>query len=211
MIQDIQPYAFDNTFRHKTPDARSQILHIRDNAVLIRETEDGIAFPAYGELAPPDTEYTYLFSIDDTIFFLALPADPQEDYAYAALMEFRGKKPRHLAYAAAVGCQLYDWYSKNRFCGRCSAPMAHDGKERMMRCPRCDNMVFPRISPAVIVGIIDGDRILLTRYSGRLYRRYALVAGFAETGEAIEETVQREVMEEVGLRVKNLRYYKSQP
>ena len=81
----------------------------------------------------------------------------------------------------------------------------------MLRCPVCGHTVYPKISPAVIVGVKDGDRLLLTKYSGRAYKRYALIAGFNEIGESIEDTVRREVMEEVGLKVKNIRYYKSQP
>ena len=81
----------------------------------------------------------------------------------------------------------------------------------MMQCPCCGNQVFPKIAPAVIVGVTDGDKILMTKYAGREYKRYALIAGFTEIGETAEETVQREVMEEVGLHVKNIRYYKSQP
>ena len=80
-----------------------------------------------------------------------------------------------------------------------------------MRCPHCGNMIFPRISPSVIIAVTDGDRLLLSKYAGRAYTRYALLAGFTEIGETAEETVAREVMEEVGLRVKNIRYYKSQP
>jgi NAD+ diphosphatase len=72
-------------------------------------------------------------------------------------------------------------------------------------------MIFPRISPAVIVAVTNGERLLLSKYAGRAYTRYALLAGYAEIGETIEQTVHREVMEEVGLKVKNLRYYKSQP
>ena len=89
--------------------------------------------------------------------------------------------------------------------------MVHDKKERMVRCMCCNNMVFPKICPAVIIGVTDGDRILLTKYAGRTYKNYALVAGFTEIGETLEQTVEREVMEEVGLHVKNIRYYKSQP
>ena len=83
--------------------------------------------------------------------------------------------------------------------------------QRMLQCPCCANMVFPKIAPAVIVGVTHGDKILMTKYAGREYKRYALIAGFTEIGESVEETVKREVMEEVGLHVKNLRYYKSQP
>lgn len=72
-------------------------------------------------------------------------------------------------------------------------------------------MVYPRISPAVIVGVTKGDYILMSKYAGRTYTNYALIAGFSEIGESAEQTVAREVMEEVGLKVKNIRYYKSQP
>ncbi len=65
--------------------------------------------------------------------------------------------------------------------------------------------------PGSIIGVTDGDKILMSKYAGRAYKKYALLAGFTEIGETIEETVQREVMEEVGLKVKNIRYYKSQP
>ena len=80
-----------------------------------------------------------------------------------------------------------------------------------MRCPACGNMIFPRIAPAVIIALVDGDRILMSQYANRNYKRYALLAGFIEIGETAEEAVAREVMEEVGLKVKNIRYYKSQP
>ena len=72
-------------------------------------------------------------------------------------------------------------------------------------------MVFPKIAPAVIVGVTNGRKILMTKYANREYKRYALIAGFTEIGETAEETVAREVKEEVGLSVKNIRYYKSQP
>ena len=86
-----------------------------------------------------------------------------------------------------------------------------DSKERMLYCEFCHNMEFPKICPAVIIGVTDGDKILMSKYAGRTYKKYALLAGFTEIGETLEETVQREVMEEVGLKVKNIRYYKSQP
>ena len=77
-------------------------------------------------------------------------------------------------------------------------------------CPSCGNVVYPRINPAVIVGVIKGDKLLITRYRSG-YAHNALVAGFTEIGETLEETVAREVMEETGVKVKNIRYYKSQP
>ena len=89
--------------------------------------------------------------------------------------------------------------------------MRDSDTERARICPACGLTLYPKISPAVIVAVTDGDRLLLTKYQGRAFKRYALVAGFNEIGESIEDTVRREVLEETGLRVKNLRFYKSQP
>lgn len=127
------------------------------------------------------------------------------------IRNLRTARPQHLAFAGVTGHQLFQWYSKRRFCGCCGKPMLHSQKERMMECPSCGNQEYPVLCPAVIVGITNGDKIILSKYEGRRFKRYALIAGFAEIGETIEETVHREVMEEVGLKVKNLRYYKSQP
>ena len=80
-----------------------------------------------------------------------------------------------------------------------------------MRCPSCGNMVFPKIAPAVIAGVVHKNKILMTKYANRDYKRYALIAGFTEIGETAEETVAREVFEEAGVHVKNIRYYKCQP
>lgn len=82
----------------------------------------------------------------------------------------------------------------------------------MMRCPKCGNLIFPRINPAVTVAVTHEDKLLVSRYNGRKQTNlYALIAGFVEIGEFAEECVAREVMEEVGLKVKNIRYYGSQP
>ena len=138
-------------------------------------------------------------------------AGVREGLCWRFVDSLRAACPREIAFAGVTGYQLASWYLSRRFCPRCAHTMVHDGRERMMRCPKCGLQEYPKISPAVIVAVTDGDRLLLTRYAGRSYKKYALVAGFSEIGETIEETVAREVMEETGLRVKNLRYYKSQP
>ena len=81
----------------------------------------------------------------------------------------------------------------------------------MLYCETCGFQTYPTISPCVIVAVHDGERLLLTKYSGRAYTNYALIAGFVEIGESLEQAVRREVKEEVGLKVKNIKYYKSQP
>lgn len=134
-----------------------------------------------------------------------------EGYDFIGVNVFRNAKPKDVSFAAITAFHLYGWYRDNRFCGRCGKLMFHGENERMMHCMDCKNTVYPKICPAVIVAVTDNDRILLTKYAGRTYRNYALIAGFTEIGETVEETVKREVFEEVGVRVKNLKYYKSQP
>ena len=123
----------------------------------------------------------------------------------------RASGPREIIFAAWTAFQLYNWYRDNRFCGRCGGETVPAEDERAMVCPHCQRRIYPRIIPAVIVGVTHGDEILMTKYKGRDIPFYALIAGFTEIGETLEECVAREVMEEAGLRVKNIRYYKSQP
>ena len=119
--------------------------------------------------------------------------------------------PREIIFAVWTAFQLYNWYRDNRYCGRCGSQTTLAGDERAVVCPGCNRRIYPRIIPAVIVGVTNGDEILMTKYRGRDIPYYALIAGFTEIGETLEQTVAREVMEEAGLKVKNIRYYKSQP
>ncbi|MBQ5589420.1 MAG: NAD(+) diphosphatase, partial [Anaerotignum sp.] len=156
----------------------------------------------------------YVFRLQDVNYFIwwgeaGEPADPS--YAYEATMSLRQLTSKNIAFGIMTAWHLFDWYRSNRFCGRCGTKTVHDSKERMMRCPHCNNMIFPKIAPSVIVGVTHGDRLLLSKYANRNYTRYGMIAGFTEIGETVEETVIREVMEEVGLKVKNIRYYKTQP
>ncbi len=213
MIQDIFPMVYHNEYRTFEPDQESMIITFRENQVLMGQDETGSRFPQYRELSLGDGEIQYLFAIDEQKYFLWMTSESvvKEGYEYVPVGGFREMKPRHAAFVAVTAYQLFRWYADNRFCGRCAQTMLKDDKERMLYCPRCGNIIYPRIAPAVIVGVVDGDRLIMTKYAGREYNRYALVAGFTEIGESLEQTVEREVMEEVGLRVKNIRYYKSQP
>lgn len=213
MIQDIAPKRLIN---HYDPDAHSApesvALHFLGKRLLCRAIDGELTFPTVAHLG--EGEYTYLFNIDETAYFLhrgesELSAD---GFAYEDIALWRTSRPRENAFAAVTAFHLASWYEENRYCGRCGAENVHDGQERMMKCPKCGHMAFPKIMPSVIVGVTRGDSLLLTRYANRPgASRFALVAGFTEIGETAEETVRREVMEEVGLRVKNIRYYKSQP
>ena len=164
--------------------------------------------------------FIFLFRIDETAYYgideegvlrFLEECAHFPDCGWQPQSALRTAKPGVLAFAGITAIQLARWRSSQKFCGRCGERMLHSRTERAYECPNCKAVVYPRINPAVIVAVTHGDRILLTKYAGRAYTRYALIAGFAEVGETIEETVHREVLEEVGLRVKNLRFYKSQP
>ncbi|MBQ2832229.1 NAD(+) diphosphatase [Methanobrevibacter sp.] len=111
---------------------------------------------------------------------------------------------------AAKAVLVRDWYISHQFCGRCSAKTILDEKDMMLKCPECGQVHYPRIAPAIIVAIRKGDKLLMAKHSYHDNIRYALIAGFVEPGESIEEAVHREVLEEVGIKIKNLKYQKSQ-
>ena len=212
MLQDIAFGRLENEYREAAPSAEDRVLCFRDGQILLaRSEEDLLTLPRVCDLGQGKLQY--LFRMEEENFFLWMEKAPEpgEEWHYEQVRTLRQLPSRDICYAVMTGWHLYNWYRNNRFCGRCAGETVHDGKERMLRCPSCGNMIFPRISPAVIVAVTDGDRLLLTKYAGRSYTRYALIAGYTEIGETLEQTVAREVMEEVGLRVKNLRYYKSQP
>ena len=228
MIQDIAPHKLNNQYgQKKALDAGSRFLYYDGRKVLVRKgiggNENQIAYPTYEELkkcmpkdVAEDTEYTYLFAVDDKSYYLGKKENvgilsEQMGYEWIDHQEFRCVSPKYEAFAGITGWQLARWYQDHKFCGRCGNVMKPDHVERMMQCPKCGLMEFPKICPAVIIGVIDGDRILMSKYAGREYKKYALLAGFTEIGETLEETVSREVMEEVGLKVKNITYYKNQP
>ena len=232
MIQNIKPYRYRLEYENREPQGEDVALLYQGNKVLLRETEDETnplaALPFCGELL--GMAFQYLFAIETPTgkvfrFFLGNVPHTEKKVQGEGAMElaerlhgewkpvniFRTLQPRVTAFALITGYQMANWYGTTRFCSRCGKTLEHSKTERMLYCPDCGLQQFPKISPAVIVAVTNGDKLLLTKYAGRANTRYALIAGFAETGETIEETVHREVREEVGLQVKNLRYYKSQP
>ena len=217
MIQDIFPKVFDNTYRDLKPEAGDWVLCYEGKTVGVTgEFRDGgkLWFPDYEEFCR-NTEcgaedFVYLFAIDEEQYFLYLGGIP----------EWLRKEPvspnlhpanRERSLACSTGCHLASWYRKHRFCGCCGKPLTHNHAMRMLQCEECGNVEFPVLEPAVIVGVTRGDQILITHYSDRIYKGCALVAGFVEIGESAESTVRREVMEEVGLHVKNIRFCGTQP
>ena len=232
MLQDILPHIYHSEYRKQAPKDTDIIILQKGNQLLLGSGDwifspSGVSFPKAGaQSCPlptiariralyPDTvqDAFYLFSIDDQAYFAA-PADNLEEkapFSWQSVMTLREYEHDFHSFSGAVGWHLASWYTLHRFCGHCGARTVHSGHERAIVCPNCGHVWYPRISPVVIIAITDGDRILLTRYNRNGYRRHALVAGFVEIGETFEDAVRREVMEEVGLRVRNIRYIESQP
>ena len=221
MIQDIYPHKLKNTFiPGLEADASSLVIHFNKDGMILIKSE-GKPFPRLSEFKTSPDTLTYLFSMDEDNFFLAedetvvLP----EGTEYKRVREFRKMDvPKKSVFEAFTAKQLNSWYVNNRYCGRCGELTGRSSIERAIVCEKCGNTIYPRVVPAVIVGLIkrgasrDEDEILLTKYIGRSdVPYYALIAGFTEIGETFEQTVAREASEETGLKVKNIRYYKSQP
>lgn len=214
MIQDIGGHIFHNQFEKKEVTERDSVFVFYGNQILCRIDEDNkLVLPDFEQLGCSKEDVTFLFHIDDKPYFLLMNWDGVllDGFTYKSVEVLREVTPHHEAFAGFCGYHLSCWYRDNRICGRCGHTLVPDDKERMMFCPECKNMIYPRINPVIIVGVIRDDKILMTKYNGRTYKDYALIAGFTEFGETIEQTVEREVMEEVGLKVKNIRFYKSQP
>ena len=105
---------------------------------------------------------------------------------------------------------LLEWRRNTCYCGRCGAKLIESSKFTAMECTECGNEIFPRINPCVIMLVSKGDEILLARHAQRNQDVYSCLAGFVEAGETLEQAVHREIMEETGIKVKNVKYYASQ-
>lgn len=214
MIQDIFPHIYHNAFSKKPAEAGDHILIFSKAGLLCRTEAQRLILPTLSDLGETYSGSQHLFSIDDISYYLHEGEAPEavEGWQYENTRGLRENLlPDEHLFAQAAAESLWRWYRGNRFCGRCGAKMTHGTTERSQVCPECGNTVYPKICPAVIVAVYSGDRLVLTKYAGRAFTRYALIAGFNEIGESIEDTVRREVLEEVGLHVKNLHFYKSQP
>lgn len=230
MIQDILPYYMDNQYKECHPQNQDKVIGFFGREIFLKFMDKKIEFLTYKELSDICRKQNkelkkgcYLFEIkkengESEKFFLFDLSDIDNDkdlaergFKYHKMFATRSMSPKKYVYACSTAWHLYSWYKANQYCGACGQKLIHDKNERMLKCPECGNMVFPKIAPAIIVGVSNGDKLLMTKYSDREYKRYALIAGFNEIGETAEETVRREVIEETGIKIKDITYYGSQP
>ena len=193
---------------------------VHPRGLVLRREGDGVALPAEDEaarlgaradgahdLGVLDGEQVLAAALDekaavDDPLFVASPMELRNVYRALGPERFR---------LAGIANQLVHWSLTSRFCGRCATPTERAAEERAMRCPACGLLAYPRISPAVIVLVRRGREALLARGASFPVPFYSTLAGFVEVGETLEDTVAREIREEVGIEVDRIHYFGSQP
>jgi NAD+ diphosphatase len=197
--------------------ARSMWFVFYEGRLLIKTGDTGQLIPRNRDLANFDIvpiHKQYLGSLDGLPCYAAellhgrnLP----DGFEFEGLRRLFGRLEEELVWVAGRANQLVDWNQSHQFCGRCGHATEDKQNERAKICPNCSLINYPRVSPAIIVAVIKDNQILLG--SNRRFKNgfYSVLAGFAEPGESLEECVAREVYEEVGIAVENIRYFGSQP
>lgn len=136
---------------------------------------------------------------------------PNENFEFLDLRQLYERLPQDLFILSWRAIQIVNWDRNHRYCGRCGGLLVQAAQDRCKICEPCGLKYFPRISPAIMVLIGRPGAVLLARSKQFPLGMYSALAGFVEPGETLEACVHREVAEEVGLQVANLRYYGSQP
>jgi NAD+ diphosphatase len=177
----------------------------------------GGIFPSLDELGPELTareELEYMGTLDGRHCFF-LPWDPAVDIPEG--MEFKSLRgmysflDENTGLVASRAVHLAGWNRKNKYCGVCGGVTRRDDAELARVCTACGNHIYPKISPAIIIAVIKEGKLLLAHNKGFREKWFSTLAGFMEPGESIEACAEREVYEEVGIRIKNIRYFASQP
>jgi NAD+ diphosphatase len=157
-----------------------------------------------------DGEPLHVGTLDGEAIFAARLAGPPPEEA-PTLRALLADGPDDLAQAAGRAAQLLDWEATHRFCGSCGMANERSAQELVRVCPSCGTTTYPRISPAVIMAVRRGAAVLLARRAGMRASFWSVLAGFVEPGETLEQAVEREVREEAGIEVADVRYVGSQP
>lgn len=216
----LSPFAMARPFRGGAIDLRPSgqwWFIFAGGKLLVALNEDGRPSPA--GMPPEELGMSAHFSrplgmLDTVACHVAAVA---KDTAPPAAMEFRdlrglyGAIDDDLFRLAGRAIQIVHWQRQHRYCGTCAAPLEDIPGEMARRCPGCSTVSYPRLSPAVIMSVERGDEILLGRSPRFPKGMYSVLAGFVEPGETLEEAVKREIMEEAGVEVGDIRYLASQP
>ncbi|MFX1514035.1 MAG: NAD(+) diphosphatase [Promethearchaeota archaeon] len=188
----------------------------RKNDLLVQLINDSAKLPQIEDIV--DLNLTAIrkryFGVLDNhpCYFAEVPAKgiPPKNMDFFSLRRLFGILSDNLLWIAGRAFQLMNWDRQTQYCGRCGTQTDLNLKERAKMCPQCSLINFPRISPAIIVGVLKKNQILLANGARFHSNIFSVLAGFVEPGETLEECVRREVKEEVGIEVKNVRYFGSQ-
>jgi NAD+ diphosphatase len=187
------------------------------NKLLVQQEPSSFSIPFlldFAELGLPILKQHYLGRLDSRPCYAVELSDgiaPPEGMFFEGLRQVYGLIDEDLFWLAGRAVQIIEWDRTHQFCGRCGTRIRALPTERAKECPQCGLLHFPRLSPAIIVLIERGNELLLARSRRLGSGWYSVLAGFVEPGETLEEAVMREVLEEVGLVVKDIRYFASQP
>ncbi|MBS01267.1 MAG: NAD(+) diphosphatase [Gammaproteobacteria bacterium] len=194
--------------------AEECVIVVRGSEVLDRRDEEGCWCPLpgaeRGELGATSAIEYFLGQRTGAGWF-AIEVAPDFQGEFVNLRALGADLPHHDFDLIGRALQVIDWGRTHRFCGRCGEAMKVHQKDRAMVCPRCRNTCYPRLSPSIITLVHREDEVLLARNQRFPEGMYSTLAGFVEPGESIEHTLRREVREEVGVEVQNIRYLGSQP
>lgn len=189
---------------------------VRGNEVLVRQDGEQKALPdAEAMSALFDIEDAhYLGLLDEAACFtIEVPKgyEAPEGLFFSGVRDLFGVADEQVYSLAGRAIQIIDWDRTHRFCGRCGAPTVRLEHERARKCPECGMTNFPRLAPAVITLVERDGKALLAQNAAFVGGFYSVLAGFVEPGESLEEAVQREIREEVGIEVRDIEYFGSQP
>ncbi len=215
MLHEIYPNVFNNRYLN-SQDIKDDdfILIYKNNSILLVKYNSSFIIPQKKDLINliAFNNFTFAFSLNENSCFIVYETfDLSNDFKWEDIFALRYNSIKEIAWIGNVGHQLFNWYGDNKFCGRCGEKTEKKDTERALICKNCENVIYPKISPAVIVAITCKNKILLAKGHNRKINYYSLIAGFVEIGETFEEAVKREVKEEIGLDITNIKYYKSQP
>ena len=172
-------------------------------------------FPLWKEVKdflPQDIQWIFCGSFSDRRCFAVECEKIPDPFCEFPIRRFLFEYPEKYQKALCRAKGLLSWLKQHRYCGCCKAKLEASSADSGLQCPECGAVYYPQLAPAVIVGITrnEGRELLLAHnrnFSGNIY---SLIAGFVEAGESVEAAIHREVWEECGIRVKNLRYITSQ-
>lgn len=190
-------------------------LLFRGQELLVKADDSSFPLQANTVLLPllnnPSYHVTWYQEQAVLVTYIEEHTPPPEGYHFQHLRALLTQINQEQFSLAGMASQVLEWAKSHRFCSRCgTATIPHPQGERALVCPSCQYSQYPRINPCVIVAISKDDTILLARAQRFNRPMYSLLAGFVEAGETLEQAVAREVLEESGVQIKNIRYFGSQ-